>query len=128
MRLRAIREYTTAYTCDCKPLCTTTHYIVTFAHENGVVVAECDFCTKDEANMVVNAVNKRYDELGEPGEHCMEWLEDECDTAPDSVMEYSGVREAVQVEVFRRWFKVHGWFRRWALEWSGDPRSRFGQS
>ncbi len=24
-------------------------------------------------------------------------------------MEYNGVREAVQVEVFRYWFKVHGW-------------------
>lgn len=83
MRLRAIREYTGQSSCEHTPPKTATYYNVTFAREDGIVIADCNFHTKAEANAIVDAVNKRYDELGEPGDHCSEWWEDEHDTVPD---------------------------------------------
>ncbi len=76
-RLKAIREYTTMYSCNHSPPNKTLHYIITFADEDGIVVTDCNFCTKEEADFVVDAVNKRYNELGEPEEHVSEWLEED---------------------------------------------------
>lgn len=73
MRLRAIREYTGQHSCEHTPLKTATYYNVTFAREDGIVVADCNFDTKAEADMIVDAVNKRYDELGEPSDHFRGW-------------------------------------------------------
>ena len=79
MRLRAIREYTAHHICNAKPPHKTTIYNVTFAEEDGVVVSDANFFRQEEADFIVDAVNKRFDELGPPGQHCSTWLEDEND-------------------------------------------------
>lgn len=75
-RLRAIREYTTQHVCNQRPPHTTTWYVVTFAQRDGVVVADCSFSSKENAEFVITAVNDKYDRLGEPGNHGDTWLED----------------------------------------------------
>ena len=77
MRLRAIREYTCQHTCKHTPPLTTTWYVVTFAGESGLVYADSHFSSMEDADFVVNAVNKRYDELGPPGKHLSVWRDDD---------------------------------------------------
>jgi len=67
MRLRAVREYTGRRACcGCsKPV---VGYHVTFCMESGVVIAGADFTNMDEADFIVDTINEKYNELGEPGD------------------------------------------------------------
>ena len=73
MRLRAIREYIGQQSCEHTPPKTANYYNVTFAKTNGVVVAQSNFSTQAEADFVVDAVNKAYDEVGGPEHHKKDW-------------------------------------------------------
>ena len=76
MRLRAIREYTVRFPCDCNAcgaMSTTTGYVVTFADDRGVVFADCTFRTEADADFVFDAVNTAYDSAGDQGKHLSEW-------------------------------------------------------
>ena len=74
IRLKAIREYTNKRVCEHTPPLFATSYIVTFAREDGIVVADCHFNSKEEADFIVNIINKAYNELGKSEEHISEWI------------------------------------------------------